>query len=311
MRRVLVGDIGGTNARFAVAQDGRLRGLGVVPTAGLPTLPGLLEWAADLGAGPLDAVSLAVAAPVQGRRLTLTNVDWTVDLDTIDLPGRLINDLEAAAAGLDGVPDADKRLVVPGTPDPAAPAVVMGVGTGLGVALRFGGRPYPGEGGHQLISPRTARQQSLVAFLRAELGRAPEWEDALSGPGLGRLLRFARQTHAPDKAVLDALDDCESDAERAALVSGNPSDPAAADASRLYAELLGVAARNLCLTTLGRGGVYLCGGVAQRMAHALDGPDFARGFRSPGPVMDAIAEVPVVLLSDPLLHLRGAAALAP
>ena len=316
MRRVLVGDVGGTNARFAVAEGppdgpGALRVLGVVPSAGLPPLPELLDWARDVGSGPLDALSLAVAAPVQGRRLTLTNVDWTVDLDSVDIPGALSNDLQAAAAGVPGVPASDRVVVVPGTAVPDAPGVVMGVGTGLGVALRVGGQALPGEGGHQLLSPLTARHQALVAFLRTDLGRPPEWEDALSGPGLGRLLRFCRHQIQPDVAVAEALDSAATDSERAALVTAFPNDPAAAAAAGLFAELLGVAARNLSLTLLARGGVYLCGGVAERMAPALVDGAFLRGFRAPGPVMDAVAAVPVVLLRDPLLHLRGAARLAP
>ncbi len=307
----LVGDIGGTNARFAVSGPDGLRVLGSIPSAGLPPLPDVLDWAQDMGSGPLRAVSLAVAAPVRGRRLTLTNVDWTVDLDSISLPGRLCNDLEAAAAGLPEVPASELVDIVAGAAVPDGPAVVMGIGTGLGVSLRIGGQPYPGEGGHQLISPLTARHQGLVAFLRADLGRAPEWEDALSGPGLGRLLRFAQHHHEPDVAVIEALSGLRTDAERAALVSAHPNDPACAEAGQIFAELLGVCARNLCLTVLATGGVWLCGGVAPRMAWSLLDGAFLRGFKAPGPVMDAVADVPVRLVQDPLLQLRGAALLAP
>jgi glucokinase len=311
-RVLLLGDVGGTHARFSVSVDGQIPPPVIWPTRGLPALGELCQRLSAGAGAPIEAACLAIAAPISGGRARLTNADWTADLDDLPVPGRLVNDLEAAAAGLDACPGASLTLLR-GAPHAGGPRVVLGVGTGLGAALVIDGRVVPGEGGHALISPVNTRHQAVIAWLRSRLGRPPEWEDALSGPGLGRLVGFVatEDPELPGPALSAALRDGAPWDELAALATAHPDDPAAAEAAGLFAELLGAAARGLALTVLARGGVWICGGVAPRLRAALAGPRLGVGLDAPGPVMAAIADLAVVLVDDPLLNLRGALRLAP
>ena len=128
----LVGDVGGTNGRFALVDLKEVRQTHTWPTAQLPSLPAIAHHFGFHDRKP-DFACIAVAAPVNGPAVTLTNARVRLDVGTLDVPrARLANDLEAAAAGVVDVPDSLRDVVVPGVRHPERPTLVVGLGTGLG-----------------------------------------------------------------------------------------------------------------------------------------------------------------------------------
>lgn len=313
MSALLVGDVGGTHARFGRVVDGELGPTWTLPTAHSGGLLGALAESARYGG--FSAVSVAVAGPVEGRRARLTNTDWSADLDALDgVEGLLLNDLEAAAWGVGaGGLTRTVALYGPDAPPPAAgqrgDAAVMGVGTGLGEALWIGGRAIAGEGGHAGFGPSTEAEAALGLHLQAILGRAVEWEDVLSGPGLGRIARWVdgaegagwRALLGEGAGALDAAGLGRAVVEHQASTLGKAC-------AALFWSLVAAEARNLALRTLPSHGVYVVGGLAPRLLPSFDPAAFAAAFRGAGPLAWRLEAVPVRLVLDDALALRGAAA---
>ena len=142
MRLALVGDIGGTNARFALWRNARLEAVRVLATADFATPELAIEYyLASLGLAPgsVGAACLACAGPVKGEQFVFTNNHWR--LGRRDFCGALqldelllINDFAAMALGMTRVAEAQRRIICNGVAETGAPALVIGPGTGLGVA---------------------------------------------------------------------------------------------------------------------------------------------------------------------------------
>ena len=299
---LLVGDVGGTNCRLAL-WDGGICELRVYPTAAVSSLQqAVARYLAAVGARP-DAAAVAVAGPVVGRSARLTNSDWTADLDALPMPAVLLNDLHAAALGIDALGAGQQVRLGGGAPQRGAPLAVIGIGTGLGCALRIGSAVFPGEAGHGDFAPASAQADALLGWLRPRLGRV-RVESVLSGPGLGRLLDYARTVHPGGVGRPPGVP------AGAVVFSGAGSDPACALALSLFVEGIGAFAGDVALATLCRGGVYLCGGILPRVpALTTDGRLWA-AFTNKAPMQQLLSAIPLTVVSDPLLGLRGAAAAA-
>ncbi len=242
-----------------------------------------------------------VAGPVLGPHAALTNPPWQGAVTDLPGPGRLVNDLQAAAAGV-GVLGPDDTFTLRDRPlDGTAPLVVMGLGTGLGEAIRVGDRILPGEGGHKSFGPADEEQGAFAAFLAARLGRPPSWEDAVSGAGLGAAYAFL----AGDAAIPGDAD------THAHHVTCEPDAPFCAPAARLYARCVAVEARNLGLQVIARGGVWLCGGMPGRLPRAVWEDAFTSHFVLEGPMATLADSLPVLVVEHPALNLVGAATLSP
>lgn len=308
---VLAGDIGGTRCRLAIAE---VTGAGVViharaaylnrEAADLETL--LARFLKDVPTPPVAC--LAVAGPTDGRRVALTNLAWQIDADT--LAGRfgfarvrLMNDFAAVARGLDGLAEDGLVTLQAGVPIAVAPRAVLGPGTGLGVAIAVpdqgGYRPLAGEGGHIGLAPVDAEQMALLQFLHARLGRVSV-ERVLSGAGLVAVHAFcldaAGRPPEPDRQPAEV--------SRAALASG---DPIAGRALRLFCRVLGQTAGDLALVAQARAGVYLAGGIPPKILPAMRAGDCLAGFRDKGRFSAWMESVPLHVVVDPDIGLKGAA----
>lgn len=307
---ILVGDIGGSNTRLALAETHAgtvtLAGRRQYDNGGAAGLAGLLRaYLAEVPAP--QAACLAVAGPTDGRRVRLTNLDWQIDAGALGsefgFATRLVNDFEAVAWGLDGLAAADCAELQAGQAVAGAPRLVLGPGTGLGVAYSVAGptgyRPMPGEGGHIGFAPVNDEQAALLRFLQERHGRVSV-ERILSGPGIADLYAFCRA--ASGRPVKRPRTPAEvSDAALAG------SDPVAAWALRLFCRILGQTAGDLALAGGARGGAYLAGGIPPRILPLLQGPDLLAGFRDKGRFSAWTAALPVWLVTDPDIGLKGAA----
>ncbi len=324
---VLAGDIGGTNLTLgllAVSPVGvrrlrtaRLRSAEVMGLSD-PVRAFLAEHA-DLGR-PV-AACFAAAGPLREGRIALTNLPWTLEAHRLeadlDLPVRLLNDFGALVHAALRLPSADPgaRVLASRPMDPAGPVLVVGAGTGLGVGYGFREGPvfrvFPSEGGHVALPVFDETSAALHAAWSATQADPPDAEQAVSGPGLGRILAFLLDSgRAPRSPRVEAIE-AAPEADRPRLVAeGASSDVACA---RALAHFLATYARvcaDLTAAFLPTGGLFLAGGVTARLApHFLDPSAFLAPFqRAARPHVAALlAATPVTLLTDYDLSLDGAA----
>lgn len=310
---VLVGDIGGTNARFAIlpARDAAAIEFPTVATADYPDIDVAIERAilTRTDIKPCSAV-LAIAAPVTGDEIRLTNCPWTVRPKImIDRLGFrevvILNDFEAQALAVVAIGPEHLEKIGGGAADPEASRVVLGPGTGLGVAglVRAGDVwvPVPGEGGHVDMGPRTARDFVVFPHIERIEGRV-SGEQMLCGRGLVNLYRAValadgRPAEFGSPAGITA----------AALAK---SDPVAEEALGIFVTCLGRLAGDLALIFMSRGGVYLTGGIAQKIVPALRHPRFRAAFEDKAPHSALMRDLPVFVMTHPLAALAGLGAFA-
>lgn len=300
---VLLGDIGGTYARFALVDDGAI---GPVWSAEVCNYPGIVEAIGEfmatrsLGAR-IDGALLAAAGPVEGGRCKLTNAAWALDEEEIarrfGLPwARIVNDIEAVAAGLSDLPASQTRLIGPDGGLPGAPMAILSPGTGLGMAcLATGPRGrlvLAGEGGHASLAAIDDEHAKLIAILRRELGHVSA-ERVLSGGGLANLYRAL--------ALRDGVDvepRTPAEVSAAALDGSCMVCRAALDT---FCGWLGAVAGDLALTIGARGGVFIGGGIVPRFIDHFAASAFRRQFEAKGRLRPYLARIPtrVILHRSP------------
>lgn len=309
MKLALVGDIGGTNARFALWREQQLESVRVLATADYPGPEAAIRaYLAELGLplGAVDSVCLACAGPVNGDLFRFTNNHWRISRAAFcrELQVRellLVNDFSAMALGMTRLRDDERRVVCPGVAEADRPCVVIGPGTGLGVGtlLQLADGSWlalPGEGGHVDLPIGTPREAQLWQQLYAQLGHVRA-EDVLSGSGLLLLYRAlcALDGHEPRLA---------SPAEvTAAALAG---DALALAVLEQFCCWLGRAAGNNVLSLGARGGVYIVGGVVPRFAELFLASGFSRCLRDKGRMSDYFDGIPVWLVTAEYPGLMGA-----
>jgi len=303
-KRHLLADLGGTNTRLALAEDGRLRHdtLRRYRNADFASFEAAVAAClADLSPGPLDALCAGVAGPVLGETAQLTNHHWHIDAAILrDVTGapdiHLVNDLQAQGYGLDDLPPDTIQTIFPGQPAPPdAPRLVLNLGTGCNVAV-IHHRPDglfvpPAESGHSALPHATGRIGALFDHLRGVQPHMP-METAISGPGLTNTHTFLTGAKLSPTAIATAA---------------AQGDPAALDTLSLFAEALGLIAGNFALHHLPAGGLYLTGGLSVVIAPHLPASAFHARFTARGPYTEIVRAIPVRLVTCDTLPLLGCA----
>ena len=309
----LVADLGGTHARLAQV-DGRGRpGTAIdLPSGRITNLvEALRAGQALLGGSALElrggAAAVAVAGPVRGDEVSLTNVALRFSIeDTRRELGlaRLVvlNDFAALALSIPSLTAPDLDVWRAGEAVSAAPRALLGPGTGLGVAalIRAGGswQAVPGEGGHRDLAASEEREWRVVEQLRASRGHVSA-EAVLSGPGLVAL-----------HGALAALDGAAGGSlapEEISRRAAEGADERCREAIRLFSGWLGAVAGDLVLTLGARGGLFLAGGVLAGLGPAFERELFFARFGAKGRMSRYLDAVPVARIAAPDAALRGAA----
>ena len=317
---VLVGDIGGTNARLSlVSPRGRTVRHAVFESRKYPSLEAVIDEFLGSPRPNVTAAAFGVAGPVVGNRCIATNLPWVVDGRTIARKFRiervtLLNDLVALSLGAVGVHPSKLRVLGDAGPPKkrGANVAVIAAGTGLGEAiLVWDGEhlvPSATEGGHADFAPHDDVQIELLRFLRARHGHV-SWERVLSGAGLGSVYDFFRQAKAYPESAENARA-LEAAPDRNAAIASlgmNGESEAASRAVDLFASMYGAEAGNLALKALALGGVYVCGNIAMRMIPVLERGDFRRAFANKGRFMPLMEKIPIAVVLEADVGLMGAA----
>jgi len=311
--RALVADIGGTNARFAVADLATLELTAVqsFPSAEHPTLAAAIAYylkSIEDTAEPIQHAAIAVAAPVAADAIKLTNASWSFAQKTLAGEAGLktvhvLNDFEALSLSLPHLTPAELHQIGGATPLARGTKVVLGPGTGLGVAglvwSPSGWIAVPGEGGHVTLGAEDERELALVERLRRGRERLSV-ERALSGPGLTDLHQAVAAAHGHASEPLEP-----AEVERRAL---HGEDAIAAEALDLFVTWLGRFAGDIALVMGARGGVYLGGGIAPKLVTRFAQDDFRAAFEQKGRMTDFVAPIPIYVILAPFPALKGAAA---
>ncbi len=315
MTEIVAVDIGGTHARFAIAriEDGRVEALTdelTLRAAEHVTLT--LAWrhyASALGRAPPRAAGIAIACPVNGELLKLTNNPWVIrpatlndDLGIDDFV--LVNDFGAVGHAVASVgPEYLRHLCGPDRELPGTGVVsVIGPGTGLGVAylVRGGGRytVCETEGGHVDFAPLDGLEDLVLQQLRLRYRRVSA-ERIVSGPGLANLYGALAAVEGVPAVARD-----DRELWTAAL---DGSDPIAAAAFDRFCLTLGAVAGDIALAQ-GATGVVVAGGLGLRLADRLPLSGFGQRFAAKGRFEAMMASIPVRIITYPEPGLFGAAA---
>ncbi|HEX7369539.1 MAG TPA: glucokinase [Rhodanobacteraceae bacterium] len=313
----LIGDIGGTNARFALtdlaAAKPQILEEHTFTDAGFHSLrDAAQQYLKDTGAKPKRA-ALAVASPINGDDITLTNRDWSFNrgrlqqaLGLDDL--RLINDFAAIAWAAPHLAASDREPIhgEMATP-PAGPVTLIGAGTGLGVALLTGSHAQgwhvvPTEGGHASFAPTDDEERAIAAWLQQRHGRVSN-ERVLSGHGLSNLdacIRGVKPVAAPasvpgSRRSKDVVD---------AALSGSDAD--AEHALARFCKIYGAVAGDAALLH-GAGTVLIAGGVVLHFLDFFRASGFMDAFTAKGRHADYMRRMAVQVITHPNPGLLGAA----
>ena len=306
----LVGDIGGTNARFALVEQGSVlpRAVETLPCGEYANLDDAVrDYLARVGVSRLDGACLAVASPVRGTLVRMTNNHWRFDTEEIrEQFGwsrfKVINDFTAMALGVPHVADDHLVHVCGGPGDSRRPRLVMGPGTGLGVSglvpIEQGWVPLVTEGGHVDFAPTDDTEMAVLRILKARFGRVSV-ERILCGQGLLNLY----QAHAEIQGAVASLDA----PEKITSAAVENTDRIAHQTLSHFCEILGRVAGNGVLTLGSTGGVYLCGGILPRVLPFFLESPFRIGFEDKGRMRPLMEFTPVFVVTEPHTGLLGAA----
>lgn len=310
----LLADIGGTFARFALQRPGRpATAMAQFRTADHPTLTDAIAAYLRTRDGWHPSVAaIAVAAPVVGDRVRMTNANWSFSRTALARRSgiktlHVINDFEALAWSLDAL-TRDRRVALGGgRGESGKPLAVLGPGTGLGAACfvpRASGGPaaIATEGGHANAAATTAREAAVIDVLRRRFGHVSA-ERLLSGPGLANI--YAALKTVDGGAASKPLRPGEIAA--AARARGAAADAHARETARMFSALLGQFAGDLALLYGARGGVFIAGGVVGRLGSAFDRAGFRRRFEDKGRYRGWLADVPTWLIVHPCPAFLGLA----
>jgi glucokinase len=306
-RHVLLGDIGATNARFALLSNDVLGPISNFRVADFrdftDAIAAFLDGACRSVTG--HEAMLAIAGPVSAGRCVLTNCSWIIDQHELCRAFgfarvRLCNDFEAVARSLPHLTTTDLFGVGRGEPLPGAPMAVLGPGTGLGVACLMPAfddlAVIASEGGHATMAATSPREDAIIDYLRRQFGHVSA-ERVVSGSGLENLYRAV--------AALDGVDAPKRNAPEITKAGSDATCPISRMALELFCGMLGTIAGNVGLTFGARGGVYIAGGIAPRITDFIARSEFRDRFESKGRLKTYLQSIPTRIIIHPAATFVG------
>jgi glucokinase len=307
----LVGDIGGTNARFGlVAPGGALLHSNSYASADFATIEEAMRAYLDTrGNLPMPRRgALAIAAAITGDQIRMTNHPWSFSVSALrDRLGleRLvaINDFTAVAMAVPLLRNDDRLVVGGGAPIAGRTIAVLGPGSGLGASgLVPAGSEWlalSGEGGHATMPPTTERESAVLDQMRGRFDHISV-ERCISGPGLVNLYNSL--------AALDGVPAAPYTPAQITDPETGEQDPLCREATGMFCAMLGTVAGNLALTLGAQGGVYIGGGIVPRLGARFAESGFRERFEAKGRMRSYVAAIPTYVITHRLPAFLGCAA---
>jgi glucokinase len=301
MDKVLLADIGGTNARFALLLDGQIGPVAHTKVANYATIADAIGAFLNRHSvrESTTAAVFDIAGPIENNRAVLTNSTWTIDAaDLQNICGfrsvYLLNDFEALAWSLPELGPADLFSLGEGRTKPGMPMLAVGPGTGFGVSCLVprgaASIVIATEAGHATLPAVSEWEALVIDHLRHRFGHV-SIERVLSGPGLENLygaVAAVENLKVPPReaaSITQAAIDRNCVASRAAL--------------DMFCSMLGTVCGNLALTFGAHGGVYLAGGILPRLLDYLAASDFRHRFEGKGRFQPYLRDIPVRIIVRP------------
>jgi glucokinase len=312
----LLADVGGTNARFALElAAGQIQSVAVLPCADYPSLADALRVylqrpaVAAFGAGAIRHAAVAIANPVDGDQIRMTNHHWTFSIEAVrrelGFDTLLVaNDFTALARALPHLSAEQKRQVGGGAPRPQGVIGLLGAGTGLGVSgmvpLGKDWIALQSEGGHVTFSPANEHEIAILRFAWREFGHVSA-ERLLSGMGLELIYRALS-----DLAGMTAEPLTAPDISHRALAG---TCPVCTDTIDSFCAMLGTVAGNIAITLGTQGGIYIGGGIVPRLGDYFVQSAFRQRFEQKGRFSGYLAQVPTFVITAEYPAFLGVAAM--
>jgi glucokinase len=309
---LLIGDVGGTNARFAIATDNGYTSERVYTCGDFATPEDAIhQYLGDISSAPPANICLAVAGPINDGAVSFTNNNWR--LSELRLKAslgatqvRLLNDFEAVAHCVPALGEVDCLQLGPMPPadlsESSFVVAVLGPGTGLGAASLIGlngaHRAVATEGGHVGFAPESEAQLRVLSRLQSKFERIST-ERLISGRGIENLY-WALGNNNTDSHTLSAAE----------IFNRTTEDSLALEAVTMFFLILGQVAGDIALAAGAFDGIYLSGGIAQRYADRLANSKFRAGFENKGRHQNLMRNIPTTLITHPQPGLLGAAVAA-
>jgi len=295
----LLADIGGTNARFALETGpGEIGSVQVYPCADYPGVAEVIKkYLKDTKIGRVNHAAIAIANPVDGDQVSMTNHDWTFSIeatrralgfDTL----LVVNDFTALAMALPGLTDAQRVQVGSGARRPNSVIGLLGPGTGMGVSglipaddrwIALGS-----EGGHASFAPADEREDIVLQYARKKWSHV-SFERVAAGPGIEVIYRAL--AGRDKKRVAGSIDTIEI--VRRAL----DGEPLAAESVDVFCGILGTFAGNIAVTLGALGGIYIGGGVVPRLGEFFARSSFRKRFEAKGRFEAYLQSVPTYVIT--------------
>jgi len=317
MTTLLAGDIGGTKtllSLYGLEPDNQLNLIHSqryrsADWASLePMLQAFLADTAELAERPA-AACFAVAGPVQHGRARLTNLPWQLEQKVLAAATgiaalELVNDFAVLIYGLPQLSSDQQALIKPGRAEADQPLLVLGAGTGLGVAWGLPGvqglQALASEAAHGEFAPRSAAEWELKQWLKADLAlERLSIERVVSGTGLGHVARWLLACHHP--AGDHPLARVSGDLPSAVAAAAAAGDPLGQEALALWLAAYGSVTGDLALASLSRGGIWLAGGTAGKLLDSLRSPAFLEAFAAKGRLRAVLDPMPIMAVIDPAI----------
>ena len=308
---ILVGDIGGTHIRFAIAEPSGARWV-ITHRSDVESTTSTFE---DILRGYLDslgkeqmpaAASIAVAGPVIDGRVTLTNRNWRLSEKDLTRFGfrhaLLMNDFAALAFAATQLQRSSLYTIGPEISGiPNQPISILGAGTGLGVSLLAWDRirrvPIATEGGHMGFAPSNEKEMAVQRILSRRFGRVSV-ERILSGPGIQNVFSSLHELAGSKPEQIDA----STIIERA-----RTGEPISIDTQNLFCAVYGAVAGDIALAHGASGGVFIAGGIAQKIKDILATSEFRTRFEDKGRLSYFVRTIPTRIILDNDATFAGAA----
>ena len=307
----LIADIGGTYARFALeTTQGQFEHIASLRCADHVDFHAAIKaYLATLPKVQIQHAGVAIANPVEGDQVRMTNYHWQFSIE--EMRQRLgldtlvvVNDFTALAMALPRLSARDVRQIGGGAANKQSVIGLLGSGTGLGVSgLIPAGEGWIAlgtEGGHTSFSPRDEREIALLRFAWKQFQHV-SFERLLSGPGLELIYRATA-----DFAGRSAEDLQAPEITQRAL---DGSDPVCVDTLDLFCVLMGTAAANLAVTLGALGGIYIGGGIVPRLGSYFDQSQFRQRFEEKGRFSSYLAAIPTYVITAEHATFIGASAI--